>query len=94
MPCEVPGCTPHAEGPWAIKDMVFISGSEGTVAVIPNYAYDAANAALIARAPDVTHALLGLVKMVKDGELYWNSDMNAVNAALATAEAALKGETP
>ena len=78
--CNIEGCpTPgHTPGEWAkghyLKTpTIFWERGNGTVAIatvhdIASVGDPEANAALIARAPDLAHALVGLVKAVKGSE--------------------------
>ena len=77
--CNIEGCpTPgHTPGEWAkghyLKTpTIFWERGNGTVAIatvhdIASVGDPEANAALIARAPDLAHALVGLVKAAKEG---------------------------
>lgn len=97
--CNIEGCpTPgHTPGKWAkghyLKTpTVFWERGNGTVAIatfhdIASIGDPEANAELFTRSPDLAHALAGLVKGIKA------MDSDAVQVAMAAAEAALKGDS-
>ena len=78
---------PHENGPWETIHVRSLGN-----------AYGLPDAALIARAPDLAHALVGLVqaarKVVIDSHhADWCTNCTEARVALAAAEAALKGDS-
>ena len=99
MTCPVKGCPEpeHTPGPWVSDGELVEGDSPGHmyhVAAVSTLPYFSANvnARLIARAPDMAHALVGLVASMTEHASTISEALQRQHDALAAAEAALKTE--